>query len=203
MKNKFTGVIRFLLPVSLLMAGTRLLAQPFNLTESVQPTELIFTDYIKTGETKPDGRISLNPLTQDVDTSYYFIKGLSMYAPTYFSLNSTDPAADIKINLCKENWHVVHHTGNVNGKGIWSCKFKTEGDFGIMVIANKKPVRYVLLVWSGNDLKVEIPSVFKTATEDDMKGGSWFKRHMMWLIGGALVLILIAFILIKPKNKRS
>lgn len=187
----------------LLMAKQKASAQPFNLNDRIAPVELNFEEYKKEGADKPKGRISMNILTQENDTSYYFIKGLSMYSPTYFSLNSTDPAADIKINLCKENWNTFHHQGEVKGKGIYKNNFKTEGDFGIMVIANKKPAKYVLLVWTGDEMKIEMPSVFKPADGKGGSSGGWFKKNSTIVIIGAIALLIIAFLLYKLKNKKS
>lgn len=195
--------ILFLLAV-LLSSSAQLIAQPFNLTESIQPVELIFTDHKKEGAEKAKGRISINTLTQEKDTMYYFVKGLSMYSPTYFGLNTSDPGADIKVNLCKENWHTFHQTGTVTGKGIWKSQFKTEGDFGIMVIAHKRPVRYVLLVWTGDEMKIDMPSVFKSASAAAIGGEGWFKKNLTWLVIGAVALLLLAFLFFKRKtSKRS
>jgi hypothetical protein len=187
----------------LLLLQKKAAAQPFNLDDRIDPVELNFEEYKKEGADKPKGRISMNQLTQDNDTAYYYIKGLSMYAPTYFSLNSTDPAADIKVNLCKENWHTFHHTGAVKGKSIWKNNFKTEGDFGIMVIANKKPAHYVLLVWTGDEMKIDMPSVFKPADGAGGSGGGWFKKNSTVVIIGAIALLIIAFLLYKLKKKKS
>jgi hypothetical protein len=126
-----------------------------------------------------------------------------MYSPTYFSLNTKDPAADIKVNLCKANWHTALKTGDIKGKGLWKENFKTEGDFGIMVIAHKKPVKYVLLVWTGKEMKLDMPSVFKGANEASVAGGGWFKKNMTIIIIGAIALLVILFLLVKLKNKRS
>lgn len=193
----------FFLFALLLLLQKNGIAQPFNLEERIVPKELTFEEYKKEGADKPNGRISFNKITQDSDTSYYFIKGLSMYSPTYFSLNSTDPKADIKINLCKENWHTFHQTGDVNGKGIWKTNFKTEGDFGIMVIAKKKPAHYVLMVWTGNEMNVELPSVFKNADGASSSGGGWFKKNMTVIIVAAAALLIISFLLVKLKKKKS
>lgn len=200
MKIKIHLVIVF---VSFLFSYCDLSAQPFNLNESVQPVELNFTEYKKEGEEKAKGRISMNTLSQDKDTIYYFIKGLSMYSPTYFSLNSADPGADIKVNLCKENWHAFHQSGTVKGKNVWKTNFKTEGDFGIMVIANKKPVRYVLLVWTGDEMKIEMPSVFKNGDAASMNKGSWFNKNRTVVIVAVIALLIIAFLLLKLKNKKQ
>ncbi|OSZ80588.1 hypothetical protein CAP36_04875 [Chitinophagaceae bacterium IBVUCB2] len=180
------------------------LAQPFNLEERIVPKELIFEEYKKEGAEKANGRISMNQLTQDTDTAYYFIKGLSMYSPTYFSLNSSDPAADIKVHLCKENWKIFHHQGEVKGKSIYKNNFKTEGDFGIMVVANKKPAHYVLMVWTGAEMKIELPTVFKGSDGvAGSSGGGWFKKNMTLIIVAAAALLIISFLLVKLKKKKS
>jgi hypothetical protein len=192
-----------LLLFTLLLLKKEAVAQPFNLDDRITPVELNFEEYKKDGADKPKGRISMNQLSQENDTAYYFIKGLSMYSPTYFSLNSTDPAADIKVNLCKENWHTFHQTGSVKGKNIWKSNFKTEGDFGIMVIANNKPAHYVLLVWTGDEMKIDMPSVFKPADGSSSSAGGWFKKNSTVVIIGVIALLIIAFLLYKLKNKRS
>ena len=188
----------------LLMVQQKASAQPFNLDDRIAPVELNFEEYKKEGDAKAKGRISMNTLSQEKDTMYYFIKGLSMYSPTYFSLNSSDPGADIKVNLCKENWKTFHHQGEVKGKGIYKNNFKTEGDFGIMVVANKKPAKYVLLVWTGDEMKVDMPSVFKGGDTAASKGGrGWFKKNMTLVIIAAVALLIISFLLVKLKKKKS
>lgn len=194
----------FFLFVLLLVLQKNGFAQPFSLDERIDPRELTFEAYKKEGAEKANGRISMNQLTQDADTAYYFIKGLSMYSPTYFSLNSSDPAADIKVNLCKENWKTFHHQGEVKGKSIYKNNFKTEGDFGIMVVANKKPANYVLMVWTGDEIKVELPTVFKGADgTTGSSGGGWFKKNMTLVIVAAAALLIISFLLVKLKKKKS
>lgn len=193
-----------LLPVLLFFSALQVKAQPFTLEENVKPVELKFEEYKKEGAAKAKGRISVNTLTQEQDTAYYFIQGLNMYSPTYFSLNSNQPDADITIKLCKENWKTFHRSGGVKGKSLWKSDFKTEGDFGIMVIANKKPVTYVLMVWTGDELKVEMPSVFKEASATSGSGaGGWFKKNMTLVIVAAAALLIIAFLLVKLKKKKS
>ena len=81
--------------------------------------------------------------------------------------------------------------------------FKTEGDFGIMVIANKMPARYVLLVWTGDEMKIEMPSVFKRAGAAALQRGGWFANNKTIVIIGAAALLLILFLLLKLKNKKQ
>lgn len=180
-------------------------AQPFTL-DDIQPVELNFTKYKKEGEEKAKGRISINDLTQDKDTAYYFIKGLNMYAATYFSINSREADADIKVNLCKENWKKFHRSGEIKGRSLWKSDFKTEGDFGIMVVTNKKPTRYALLVWTGDEMKLDMPSVFKNADGSDAKTsgpGKKGNKNMLFIGIGVVLLAVIGVLAYKLKNKKS
>ena len=72
-----------------------------------------------------------------------------------------------------------------------------------MVVAKKKPASYVLLVWTGNEMKVDMPSVFKNGTDGTGSNNSsgWFKKNMTVIIVAVVALLIIAFLLIKLKKK--
>lgn len=199
--KKYTGLIFFFFSFLILNNAD---AQPFTL-EEITPQELKFEPFKKDGAEKANGRISVNTLTQEKDTMYYYIQGLSMYSPTYFSLNTKDADADIAVNLCKENWKKFHRSGTVKGKTLWKTDFKTEGDFGIMVVANKKPTNYVLMVWTGEEMKIEMPTVFKPADKNGTStnsGGGWLKKNITLVIVAAVALLIISFLLLKLKKKQ-
>jgi hypothetical protein len=189
-----------------LFFADRSFAQPFSLDERVKPTELNLVDYKKT-DTLRKGRINITEVTQHQDTSYYFIKALSMYSPVYVGLTAKPEAGNIKINLCKDNWHAINRNGETGDKGHWQDIFKTEGDFGIMVIADKKPADYTLVVWVGDEAKdVGITSPFKDKDSKSgtaaNKGGSFLKDNLMYIIIGLLV-IVIGFLFYKMKKNKS
>lgn len=190
-----------LLLFPLLLCQLKGISQPFTLDERINPIELKFEDYKKNDE-KAKGRISKNTFGQDADTAYYWIQGLSMYSPTFFTIAASDPAAELKINLCKENWKQPHKSGTVKGKGKWNTNFKTEGDFGIQIITNKKPVRYALVVWSGSEVKVDLPTPFKSggATKS---GSGWLQKNMIVLVVGVIALAIIGFLLFKLKKAKK
>lgn len=175
-------------------------AQPFTLDERIQPLELKLEDY-KKDDPKAKGRMVTHAARQEADTAYYWVQGISIYSPTFFTITASDPAADLKINLCKENWLKPHQSGSIRGKGKWKANFKTEGDFGIQVIAAKKPVRYALLVWSGEEIKVDLPSPFKSGGAGT--GGSWFKQNMVLIIVVLLALAVIGYLLVKLKKRKQ
>jgi hypothetical protein len=176
-------------------------AQPFTLDDRIQPQELKLEDY-KKDDAKAKGRISTTTFTQEADTAYYWVQGISMYAPTFFSITASDPAAGLKINLCKENWKQPHKTGEIKGKGKWNTNFKTEGDFGIQVIAGKKPVNYALLVWVGDEVKVEIPSPFKSGNAAVSENG-WLKKNRTLVVAGLAAIAIILFLLYKLKKAKK
>ena len=178
-------------------------AQPFSLDDRVQPTELNLVDY-KKDDTLRRGKINITEVTQNKDTSYYFVKGLSMFSPVYFGLTTKAEAGNIKVNLCKDNWHKVDQNGETGDKGHWQSNFKTEGDFGIMVIAEKKPADYTIIVWMGNEAKeVGMIDPFKDAdgkATDGKKGGNFLKDNFMYIII-ALLVVIIGILFFKMKKK--
>ena len=178
-------------------------AQPFSLDDRIQPTELNLVDY-KKDDTLRRGKINITEVTQNKDTAYYFVKGLSMFSPVYFGLTTKAEAGNIKVNLCKDNWHTINQEGETGDKGHWQANFKTEGDFGIMVIADKKPADYTMIVWMGNEAKeVGITDPFKDSdgkASDGKKGGNFLKDNFMYIIIGLLV-VIIGILFFKMKKK--
>jgi len=45
---------------------------------------------------------------------------------------------------------------------------KTGNDFGIMVITDKTPINYSMLVWTGDDKEVEMPSLFREPRKNEL-----------------------------------
>ena len=90
-------------------------------------------------------------------------------------------------------------------KGQWSEKFKTENDFGIMVIPQSKPAKYTLLVWVGDEAKIELPPVLdkdKDAASGGGKGGGMSQSTILYIVIGALA-VIVAFLFFKLKNRKS
>jgi hypothetical protein len=179
-------------------------AQPFTLDDRIQPTELVLVDY-KKADTLRRGKINITEVTQNKDTSYYFVKGLSMFSPVYFGITTKDEGSNIKVNLCKDNWKTINRNGETGSKKHWDAQFKTEGDFGIQVIAENKPAHYALLVWAGNEAKdVGITSPFKEGATPvnpgKTKDGNFLKDNFMYIIIGLLV-VIIGLLVLKLKRK--
>ncbi|MBU6205683.1 MAG: hypothetical protein KJS45_09885 [Bacteroidetes bacterium] len=191
-----------LLLLSLLMMSTIVAAQPFSLDDRIQPIELNLIDY-KKSDTLKRGRINITEVTQTKDTLYFFVKGISIYSPIYYSITTKDEAGNIRVNLCKDNWKTINREGETGSAKHWEAQFKTEGDFGIQVITENKPATYTMLVWVGDEAKdVGVTSIFKEGAAADASSsiGSTIKDNLLYIVIGLLVLI-IALLLLKLKKK--
>jgi hypothetical protein len=180
---------------------SKLLAQPFNLDDRIQPTELNLVTY-KKGDPKASGHINVTTVTQTQDTMYFFVKGLSMYSPAYFGITGDDHAAVINVTLNKENWHQANKKGETDDKGHWETSFKTEGDFGIMVVPKVKPAKYTLVTWVGDEAKdVGVITPFTNA-KITAAGGNFFKNNLLYIVAGIAVVLLVLVIILFMKKKK-
>ena len=201
MRNKIKNPGIFL-TIFCLLSNFILKAQPFNLNDNIQPVELNLADY-KKDDLKAKGRINVTEITQMKDTLYFFARGFSMYSPAYFCITAEDPSSPIQVTLNKENWHQANKTGETNDKGFWEASFKTEGDFGIMVVPKTKPAKYVLLTWNGDEAKeVGISSPFSDSAVSKTNEG-FLKKNLLYIIGGVVLLLVIFFIVFKRKKDKA
>jgi hypothetical protein len=174
-------------------------AQPFNLNDRIKPVELEFRRFNPKDSIK-QGKISIASVQQTEDTMYFFAKGISIYSAVYVSVTGNNSCPDLKISLHTDNWHKADQSGTTNEKKHWETKFKTEGDFGIMVVGPPQISKYAIIVWNGKDVRPDMPSPFKTKGKSSGGGGIFSGKNL--LIGGiVLLLIIIGFLLYKLKNK--
>ena len=182
-------------------------AQPSNLDTAINPVELKLLPFKPTAKEREleKGRMNITRVTQSDDTLYYFVQGASIYSPVYVGVTSLDPSNKIDVRLHKMNWKNANRSGSTDDKGQWSEKFKTENDFGIMVIPQSKPAKYTLLVWVGDEAKIELPPVLdkdKDAASGGGKGGGMSQSTILYIVIGALA-VIVAFLFFKLKNRKT
>jgi hypothetical protein len=184
------------------------LAQPFSLDERINPIELKLLKINPPKKPKAKGRIAISNIVQTEDTMYFFANGFSIFSPAYVGVTTKKETPAVEVNLCKQNWHTTSRSGTTNEKGHWEGKFKTEGDFGIMVVAKTKPAKYSIVVWNGEDAKIDMPSPFKgdkgaaaTEIKNSVSGGGK-SNNLLYIIIGVLA-VAIAVLIFKLKNKKS
>ena len=192
----------------------KLVAQPLNMDTAVHPTELKLIKFSPKGEPKGKGWISISKVRQMKDTAYYFCKGLSIYSPAAVIVMAQNKENPVLVSLHKWNWKEHSRKGSTNDKGAWVEKFKTENDFGIMVVAGKKPAEYHLTIWVGEEADMELPTDFKAfdGSEPDSKvdsnstkGGadqSFLKKNLLYIIIGVLA-AAVAILMFKRKKNQA
>lgn len=194
-----------------IFAYSGLWAQPFNMNPDIEPYEIKLTPYTPpSGVTElAKGKLGYLKITQDKeDTAYFFVNGISIYSPVFVNVTPVNSEDKIKVQLHKINWERILRSGTASGKEGWSENFKTEGDFGIMVIPESIPAEYHILTWVGDEPKMELPSIFTNQIEEADKeiagspAESAGKPWMYLLIGFLLAIILfLGFkVMKKPKN---
>lgn len=193
----------FMLFALALLSGGLLRAQPFTL-DNITPTELLLVDY-KKEDTLRRGMINVTTVTQVKDTAWYFVKGLSMFSPVYFGLTAPEGNGNIRVQLCKDNWKTANRSGETGEKRHYQEQFKTEGDFGIMVIAEQKPANYTMITWTGKEAKeVGITSPFKEEGDSPVKdaGGNFIKENYLYILI-ALMVVVIAYLVFKMRKSKK
>lgn len=135
-------------------------AQPYTLDKNVKPIELRLIDYAgNKGDTTWKGKVNFTTVTPKKDTTYFFVRGLSVYQPIYFS--TTGKNKNLEISLCKDSWKRANQKGNLKSNEKWSTHFKTEGSFGIMMITKTREP-YQMFTWVGKPIRAkDIAAPFK------------------------------------------
>jgi len=100
-------------------------AQPYTLDPAVKPIKLEFQTYEPPNEPKAKGRMNITEVNQTKDTMYYYMNGVSIFSPTYFSIDTDDPDANVRAGIFKTTWTKAHRGGKTDKKGHWNTSFKT------------------------------------------------------------------------------
>lgn len=201
MKRKLFFCVTHLLLIVLLTVPNTVMAQPFTLDKKFKPVQLKLNKFNPPNEPKAKGSISITEVIQKEDTLFYFVKGASIYSPVYVGLQSGDTAnSTIDVSLHKLSWKKAERSGTTDATGHWEQQFKTENDFGIRVVVKEKPTAYSLMVWVGDEVKMELPTVFKKGTI--ARSGNFLKDNLLYIIiGGLVMMLLVLFIKFKKKSK--
>jgi hypothetical protein len=200
-----------LIIISFLLSVTTT-AQPLTMDTAVHPTELKLIKFSPKNQPKGKGWINITTVKQVNDTAYYFCKGLSIYSPAAVIVAAKDKSIPVQASLHKWNWKETSRKGGTNANGTWMEKFKTENDFGLMIVASQKPVEYVITVWVGDEADVEVPSDFKSAdnkettpisTPAEKMGSSGFKKNIPYIIIIGVLAVVVALLLYNRKKRKA
>ncbi len=136
-------------------------AQPFSLDKNIKPKELVMQDYAK-GDTLRSGKISIVKIVQAEDTAYFFVKGAGIYQAVIVTMANRKPNQTLEVALCKNSWNRPDRSAKIVGDKTYTEKFKTEGSFGIRVIAKPVGSEYEMVTWiSDEPRRVAMPDAIK------------------------------------------
>lgn len=155
MLKTITTLLLFLLGIT-----TTSVAQPFNLDKKIKPVELKLLKFQP--KDQPKGRLNVTKAYQLNDTAYYYCKGLSIYGITHLTVASKNRGNLVSVTLHKDSWKNVSKNIPINKNSLYESSFKTEGSFGLRIISKKAPAVYNIYVWASDDVKVKLPTVFKS-----------------------------------------
>ena len=184
------------------LLATRVAAQPFTLDDKIKPTELKLAPY-RAGDPKADGRVYGDVIAQTAPTQYFFVQGLSIFSPSYVGVAEEDATSPISVEVAKETWEQPHLKGQTGASGRWDAKFRTSGDFGIKVTADHVPVRYAVVVWSGNEVNAPMPSPFTRGAPAKTAQTLTANNTLLYVIIALLAGALIGVLLMKSKSSRA
>jgi hypothetical protein len=141
--------------------------QPFTLDKNIKPIEIKLTDY-KKGDLTMSGKMGTLKVRQNKDTLYYYVKGAGIYQTVMVAIGNKNPRQVLDVSLSKDSWNKPNRKAKVETKPYYE-KFRTEGGFGIRVIA-KRNSEYGIVVWiSDEPKKINMPTAFKVNTEKPSK----------------------------------
>lgn len=153
---KSIPIISFLL---LSLCFQSIAQQPFSLDKNIKPVEIKLVDY-KKGDALMSGKMGTVKVIQTKDTLYYYVKGAGIYQKVVVAIGNKNPKQLLNVSLCKDSWNKPDRNAKVEAKPYYE-KFRTEGGFGIRIIA-KRNSQYGIAVWiSDEPKKIQMPSAFK------------------------------------------
>ena len=155
MPKKITTLLLFIIAIT-----TTSIAQPFNLDKKIKPVELKLFKFQP--KNQPKGRLNVTKAYQVNDTAYYYCKGLSIYGITEITVASKSQGSLVSVTLHKDSWKKVSKNIPLNKNRLYESSFKTEGSFGLRIVSKKAPAVYNIYVWASDDVKVKLPTAFKS-----------------------------------------
>lgn len=134
------------------------------------------------------------------DAHRFLIEGLSFMNPVGVAIRPVERGKRVELAVTKFAWDRPLRNGGTDGD-ILRYGFRTEGEFQISVSAADPGTEYRLMVWVGDETKPDFAPVIVKASEFEGGGTDWGSL-VLWVIAGALILLvaLVAFIAFRRKS---
>ncbi len=144
---------------------------------------------LKASDALPAGKAAFVQGTSSPAGDRFFVENLSIIQPVVVTVISRNPDDDVKLQLSKYRFDTFDKTASTKGSGRASIKLRTQGEMKI-VVSGAGASQYQMVVWAGDELKPEPPTVV-------LKGGVTGSGGRGWMFGAAGVvlagLLLFAF----------
>lgn len=147
----------------------------------------------------PEGDAALVAGNAGARPHRFFVDNLYMLKPVSVTVRAVEPGGLVNVKLTKEKWEDVLREGTTGADPQVNFKFRTQGQFQISVTSPTPNTAYKMVVWVGPDIKPKSRRVFVPPSQ--FAGGGVPK--WAWWAGGAVLLAILAFIVMRMRSKAS
>jgi hypothetical protein len=141
------------------------------------------------------------------DEDHYIVENLTILQPVEVLVVTRDPSDDVKVQICKVLWDQPEREASTKGTGAARFAFRSEGDVRIKVSAPAGPRAYQLVVWAGDEARPPMRSPFVSMDEYRKRqgggSGSFMGSPALWVIAGALVVIVALLGVVVMRGRRT
>lgn len=134
-----------------LLAGGNSAAATKKTAREPQATPLEF----KKIERVKNGKFAYVTGTSAADGTRYVASNLIVTQPIIVTLKADNPKDKIRLLVTKSEWNKADREASTGADGRVQVKFRTQGDFGLVVSGSGKPYR--MAVWVGDEVKRPMP----------------------------------------------
>jgi len=147
----------------LLLASNFVIAQDD--TEPAEPeTRNLMQIEVKPDKRIPVGKSAFIKSEADKTGDRYLVEGLGLAQPVYVGVFTQNAGENVRVRIVKDEWDNPEREGNTSDTGNATFKFRTFDSFKIWVTAEQE-TPYQLMVWIGDEIKADIPSIAVPASE--------------------------------------
>ncbi len=149
---------------------------------------------LKPAKGAPNGNAAAARGTATPKGDRFFVPNVFVLQPVVVTVFAKKPGDAIKVRLGKDRWDETLLEGITGADGKAILKFRTQGEVRITVSADAPAKPYSLLVWVGDEVKVEpesaiMPmSTYRKSNPEGFFAGLGGK--LGWIVAGVLALAL-------------
>lgn len=133
----------------------------------------------------------------------FVAENLSILQPVVVTVLAKNADDDVRVRLSKYRYDEADRSGTTKGKGMYTTRLRTQGDLKV-VVAAPQPTPFQLVVWAGEEIQPEVPSVvISDPSRVQGKTSSLPGGLVLWVIAGSLIVIAGLLAVRTLKGKQS